>query len=128
MAKFATTANIPTVTENEVLKRGDSFRVWRKWSEKITLVLVDNDVVEIVFHDIPYFEPRKCPVKQDQEDDRTYNRRLREWKKQDRLTRSLILSRLADDIRPYFGTTYKTAKELFDAIEYTYRGLIRRIQ
>lgn len=110
-----------TEKENQVLKKGGSFSAWKRI---LYGVLIEKDVYECVVHNDIHFAPLKVPERADKELDESFFARMRNFKKKDFLAYSIISARLADDIRPDFGDTEKTAKELFDTIETTYKPIV----
>lgn len=107
--------------DNEILRKGSSFSAWRAMLEG---ALIKEDCVGHVFHDIDWEAPAAIPVKATEEHQSTFLPRLREFMKKDQLAQSIIIARLDDSVRPDLGNTRKTAKEIMDIIEATYRPII----
>lgn len=108
------------------LKKGGSFAAWR---DILEAALVDKECAQLVFSDIPWLPYTLRPELPTAghitaEGLGQYEERVVAWHKKDRIAYSIISSRLEDNIRPDFGTTRKTARELYKTVASTYRPII----
>ena len=114
-------SQIKSAKENQILRKGSSFTAWR---EMLEAALVEKDCLGYVMHDIQWETPIATPVRAPAEPSDNWNDRMKEYNRKDTIARGIILSRLAEELRPNLGTTRKTAKQLYDIIETTYQPVI----
>lgn len=112
---------IKSSKENQVLRKGVNYSTWRSMLEG---ALLEKDCISHVFHDIDWSTPVEKPVRTEFESQTMFSERMKDFMKQDTKAYSIIMARLDESIRPDFGSTRPSAKDLIDTVEATYKPAI----
>lgn len=91
--------------------------VFSTWTTALEAKLSEKKVLAHVFHDIPGLRPRTCPTLQSTEAE---CQELETWIMNDRIAKSIVLTRLDKTIRPEH-TKNTTAKEVYDHVAETFQ-------
>ena len=110
---------VKTAKENEVLRKGSNFS---DWTRMLKAALMEKDVLGHVFHDISWCIPSPKPMIETPAE--AGPSPLQIWHQQDLIAYGIVIRRIDQSLRPNFGDTEKTAKELYDTVAATYRPVV----
>ena len=110
---------VKTAKQNEVLRKGSNFS---DWTRMLKAALMEKDVLGHVFHDISWCIPSPKPMIETPAE--AGPSPLQIWHQQDLIAYGIVIRRIDQSLRPNFGDTEKTAKELYDTVAAAYRPVV----